>query len=71
MQVKYLKRFRLFWDGEPEFRTETFGAFHAGSAAVKLNNMFYDGKAEAGPSHFAGTRFVDAVEPLEDTGDVF
>ena len=35
------------------------------------DDVFRDGKAEAGASGFAGTGLVDAVETFEETGQVF
>ena len=45
-------------------------AFDADVAAEGLGEVLDDGEAEAGAAELAGAGFIDAVEPLEDAGEV-
>ena len=46
-------------------------AFGANRAAVGQHNVLGDGQAKAGAAGFARTGFIDAVEALEQAGQVF
>ncbi len=48
-----------------------YGALHADGAAVVQNNVLYDCQAKSGATAFARPSFIDAVETLEDGGQMF
>jgi len=56
---------------EQECRAVGEFAFGADGAAVGQHDVFGDSQAEAGASGFAGAGFVDAIETLEQAGQVF
>src|SRR5580698_6403020 len=58
-----LSRYRY---GERELRAFTDDAIDPQVAAVGFDDMFRDGKAQAGTAGFAGTGSVHAIEALED-----
>src|SRR5712692_10898352 len=45
-------------------------AFNGNGPAVPFHQVLHDRKAQAGPSQFAGTRFVHAVEAFKDARKV-
>src|SRR5690349_10151752 len=46
-------------------------AFGADGTSVGAHDVLGDGEAEAGASGFAGARFVDAIETLEEARQMF
>ena len=46
-------------------------AFGADEATVRQHNVFGDGEAEAGASGLARAGFIDAIEALEEAGEMF
>ena len=61
---------RRQWEREMEGCALAQLALCPDAAAVGLDDVFDDGKTEAGAAGFARTRLVDAVEALEDALEV-
>ena len=59
-------------DREPEEKSRTVGelAFGADRAAMGEHDVLGDGEAQTGASGLAGASFIDAVETLEEAGQV-
>src|SRR5258708_37218118 len=57
-------------EGEEEGAAVAEFAFGADGAAVGEHDVFGDGETEAGAAGFAGAGLVDAVEALEEAGQV-
>src|SRR4051812_30357390 len=55
-------------DGEPGAGADA--AVDGDLAADRLDQVLDDREAQAGPAELAAARLVDAVEPLEDAGQV-
>lgn len=61
---------RLVRQGKDNARPADGGAFGVDAAAVELDDVFDDAEAKAGAAPLAGAALVDAVEALEDVGQV-
>ena len=59
------------WQGENDDRAAALPPLDMDRAAVELDDVFHDAEAEAGAAAFAGAAFIDAVEALENMGEIF
>ena len=58
------------WQGERDARAAAEGAVDLDPAAVGLGDRAADGQAEAGPIRLRAPRGIDAIEAVEDVGQV-
>jgi len=69
----FSKHWKLYGSGERngEGGADPKGAFDGNGSAVRLRDVLDDGEAEAGAALLATTAFVDSIEPLKKTAQLF
>ena len=65
-----LRNFLFYGNGQRDVKTFVVRAFDCHSAAVVIDDMFYDRKAQPASARVAGTMRVDAVKTLCQAGNV-
>ena len=63
--------FRRQWQREVEGGAAAQFAFCPDASAVGQDDVLDDGQTEAGAARLARARFINAIEALEDAGEVF